>query len=464
MRRRTPTKTLAVLVSLSALMAVTPAEALAKHHGKGRRGTLKIALTGLQRGEHPRLRVRGPHGFHRSVRAHGRTVTLKNLKVGVYRVTAKPATLNASAKIPAGSQDYPSVNRGKVRVHANRKAHVKVRYGNIVSPSVRTSTPVPQSFAGAATNPTSIALPGNAKVKVGQIIYYPPSARFPLGVFSRVTAISRQGGTVVVSLTPASLSEAFPQINVAVVLPINVAGAAADRARAFPVAHAAGLSFDFVHGPFSCGSGLSTSPTLSLPVSLTPSLDAQIHKPLGGSLTARFVIGFSGSVGIQLFVPEDTGCDVDFPGAGPFPIGVIPIGPIEIPVTGSVKPSASLRTDGELKVDASVGLTSHAGFSYSGGSFSRVFDASPSGHATAEFPGGSFKIGPELEIAAGLAETLDANVSVGLFHAIKGSVNSWQIGLDLDVEAALEAEGIGNLKLPVFEQFLPTSSYGVPAG
>jgi hypothetical protein len=146
------------------------------------------------------------------------------------------------------------------------------------------------------------------------------------------------------------------------------------------------------------------------------------------------------------------------PGAGPFPIGVIPIGPIEIPVTASVKPSASLRTQGELKVDAGVNLTSHAGFTYSGGQFSRVFDATPSGHATAEFPGGSFKIGPELEIAAGLAETLDANVSV----AIQGSASAWQIGLDLDVEAALEAEGIGSLKLPVFEKFFPTSAYGIP--
>ncbi len=461
---RPRTRALAAVLSMSILLLAAPPGALAKHHVKGERGTLKIAVTGLQRGEHPSLKVRGPRGFHRTVRARGRAVTLKNLRVGTYRVAAKPATLKGSGRIPGGSRDYPSVSKASVRVHAGRRAHVKVRYGNIVSPTVRTSTPAPQSFTGDATNPTTLALPGGTKVKVGQIIYYPPSARFPLGVFSKVTAVSSQGGTVVVSLTPAALSDAFPEINVSVVLPINAPGSAADRALRFPVAHAASLSFDFVHGPFSCGSGLSTPPTLSLPVSLSPSLDAQLHKPLGGSLSARFVIGFSGSAGIQLFVPEDTGCDVEFPGAGPFPIGVIPIGPIEIPVTASLKPSASLRTQGELKVDAGVNLTTHAGFTYSGGSFSRVFDASPSGHATAEFPGGSFKIGPELEIAAGLAESLDANVSVGLFHAIQGSASSWQIGLDLDIEAALEAEGIGNLKLPVFEKFFPTSSYGVPAG
>ena len=98
---------------------------------------------------------------------------------------------------------------------------MKLRYGNIVSPSVRTSTPAPLSFTGAATNPSSIVLPGGTNVKVGQIVYYPPSARFPLGVFSKVTAVSRQGGTVVVSLTPAALSDAFPSINVDVVLPIS---------------------------------------------------------------------------------------------------------------------------------------------------------------------------------------------------------------------------------------------------
>jgi hypothetical protein len=459
---RTPTKALAVLASLSALAVLAPGAAQARHHGKSGRGKLAIAVLGLHSGEHPRLRVRGPHGFHRTVRGRGR-VTIAKLRPGTYRIAAKPVTLTAANKIPGGSRDYPSPATAKVKVRGGRRAHVTLRYGNVVSPTVRASTPAPQSFTGARANPSTIALPAGSNVKVGQIVYYPPSARFPQGVFSRVTAVSRQGGAVVVSLTPAALSEAFPEINVDVVLPINTPGSAAVD-RAFPVAHAASLSFDFVHGPFSCGSGLSTPPTLSLPVSLTPSLDAQIHKPLTGSLSARFVIGFSGSAGIQLFVPEDTGCDVDFPGAGPFPIGVIPIGPIEIPVTATVKPSASLRTQGELKVDASVSLTSHAGFSYAGGSFSRVFDATPSGHATAEFPGGNFKIGPELEIAAGLAETLDANVSVGLFHAIQGSASSWQIGLDLDVEAALEAEGIGNLKLPVFEKFFPTSTYGVPGG
>jgi hypothetical protein len=73
-------------------------------------------------------------------------------------------------------------------------------------------------------------------------------------------------------------------------------------------------------------------------------------------------------------------------------------------------------------------------------------------------------MGPELDIAAGLAETLDANVTVGLFDAIKGSPSSWELGLDLDVEAALEAEGIGSLKLPVFEKFFPTTSYPIPKG
>jgi hypothetical protein len=464
MRRRSSARVLAAMAS-AVLLLLGPVSALARHHASHQHGTLRISASGLHHGEHPRLLVRGPHGFQRRVHAGKHALTLTRLRAGSYRITAKSTTLAAAAKIPAGSRDYASPTHVKARVRAGRTARVKLRYGNVIVPGVRISTPAPQSFTGTATNPTSITLPGGSKVKVGQIVYYPPSARFPLGVFSKITAISHQGATVTVTLSPAALSDAFPEINVRVVLPISrPGGGAADRVFATPVAHAAGLSFDFVNGPFSCGSSLSTPPTLSLPVSLSPSLDAQLHKPLFGSLTARFVIGLSGSAGIKLFVPEDTGCDVEFPGAGPFPIGVIPIGPIEIPVTASVKPSASIRTQGELKVDAGVSLTTHAGFTYSGGQFSRVFDASPSGHATAEFPGGSFKIGPELQIAAGLAETLDANVSVGLFHAIQGSASSWQIGLDLDVEAALEAEGIGSLKLPVFEKFFPTSSYGIPGG
>jgi hypothetical protein len=92
-----PTKALAMLASLSALLVLAPSDALARHHGKGKGGTLKIAVSGLQRGEHPRLNVRGPRGFHRAVRAG------THLRAGTYRITAKPATLEAAARIPAGS-------------------------------------------------------------------------------------------------------------------------------------------------------------------------------------------------------------------------------------------------------------------------------------------------------------------------------------------------------------------------
>src|SRR5438874_5332765 len=129
---RTPTTALAVLTAISAMLVVGPADALARHHGKGNRGTLTIAVSGLRRGEHPRLNVRGPHGFRRAVRG-GRHVTLKHLRAGTYRISAKPAKLGAARGIPAGSRDYPSTADAKARVRAGRRAHVKLRYGNIVS-------------------------------------------------------------------------------------------------------------------------------------------------------------------------------------------------------------------------------------------------------------------------------------------------------------------------------------------
>jgi hypothetical protein len=245
------------------------------------------------------------------------------------------------------------------------------------------------------------------------------------------------------------------------VIPIgNPPGAAADGLSLNPIARAADIKVSVSHGEFSCG---SASPTLDLPLSLSPSLDAEIHKPLFGNLTVKFVIGINGSLGLHLVVPEGAGCDVTLGKLGPWPIGVIPIGPIEIPVSAELEGKASLTLDGPLTISANASLTSHAGFTYANGHLGGVFDATPSGNATVDFHGGNFQIGPELKISAGLADALDANVSAGLFDTLKGSsASAWGLGLTFSVEAGLEAEGIGSLSTTVADKYFPLASYGIP--
>jgi hypothetical protein len=448
-----------IRVLLVALAVVLAPVSLAAAKGSTSRGSLHVRVGGLTRGQKGRLQVTGPHGFRHVVT--GRTATFGRLRSGRYRIVAKAFKVG-------GGTDYASPAKLTAIVRAGRRTVVRLSYGNVISSKTRIAPAAPTKLFGNPQNPSALVLPGGTNVHVGQILYYPPSSTFPIGLFSRVTSVERQGGQVKVTLTDASLDEAFPEIHVSQVIPIgNPPAQASDFESAFsgdPFAKiASGLNFSISHGPIDCGTSVTSPPTLNFPVNLSPALDVQINKPLGGSLSARFVVGLTGSAGIQLSAPEGTGCTAELASLGPYPIGAIPIGPVEIPVTASVKASASLELNGELTANASINLQTQAGFNYAGGHFSSVFSATPSGNATIDSHGGSFKIGPELEVAAGLADALDANVTAGLYDQLKGSSSSsYQFGVQFELEGALEATGVGTLSTSPYDKFFSLSSYGIP--
>jgi hypothetical protein len=432
------------------------------HHkaGHSKNATLQLVLGGVAQGARAHMVLSGPHGIHRTIVTGARQVTIKGLRAGRYNLAAQQYTIGLSHNFPAGGVGFALPAKYHAKLRAGHKTVLVVFY-NIRSGALRQSTPQPTSvvFAPNSTDPTSLVLPASANPQVGQFIYYPPSAQFPNGVFSKVTGVSPGSGGVSVSLAPASLLDAFPEINVAETIPIGnpPAGAAVDAFTGRPIARAADLTVSLSKDPFECG---TSGGTLGLPIGFSPSLDAEIHRPLFGSLTARFVIGLTGSIGLDLSLPEGTSCSVEFAKAGPWPIGDIPIGPIQIPVEAEVSGKAIVGLSGPLEVHAHASLTTHVGFTYDSGMHG-VFDATPSGSVSAHFGGGKVEVGPELKISAGLADTLDANVSAGLFDTVEGSgTDEYDYGVTFSADAGLEATGVGSVSQNLVEKFFRVGGAG----
>lgn len=196
------------LLALVALAAVRPAPADA---AKKQRGELRIKVGGLPKGEPAAIRIVGP-GLRRTVRGSSRTIVLRRLRAGRFRVTAKAVRVRrTSGPVRRGATAKASTMTRRVRVRAGRRATTALTYDRILNPVEAPKALKVLAVAGPAGDPTSITVAGRPKgLATGDLLSIPPRPELPRGLLSKVTSLSTSGGNTIVSVRAATVFEAAP--------------------------------------------------------------------------------------------------------------------------------------------------------------------------------------------------------------------------------------------------------------
>jgi uncharacterized repeat protein (TIGR01451 family) len=399
-----------------------------------RSASLVVRVSGLPPNVSADIALRGP-GLLKTLTG---SRTVSHLRPGRYTFTVRQVTISAGHHVRAGSLALPAVARQSVQVNAGHRVTVTLQYGTIINPNVQRLRGPVLSVKGNPENPTGLVLSARAHVHVGTILTATPSSQLPAGLFHAVTAVRRSGQRLVVTLKPAQLTEAFPQldINANVALSTGKAVVGQGQAAAFePLTASLGI------GDFSCQLPLASS-QLSAQQSLSIDADVQIHIPTFfgipvGLPDGKLALTLKASAALDAVIQKDTGCSasVTLP---PLP-GAIPVGPVVIPVYAQVGVLGSATIAANLQVHASAGLSLTAGMEFHGTSIHNISGASANASASASGEG-TLSVGPSIRFAVGVADVadvhLDATPALAFTVALSGScsldlVAGSQVGISI---------------------------------
>jgi len=417
-----------VAVVLLAVVAfgVSESPALAKAQTGA---SLQVNVSGLPAGVSGHVLVSGPAGYRRVVRS---TVTLNGLRAGRYRLRVSQVRVARGVRrLPAGSVAFPTHISAAVVVHPGRLARTGVLYGTIRSSLTHVLSAKPFAVSGPSTAPNAITLTGTSGLAVGSIVAAAPSTMLPAGLFDRVTSVSRRGRRATFSLMPASLSQAFPELNLETTIPLlGLSGRSANAGDA----RAAGLNSIDLSGSApiietrleaACGAppvGWSFVPTASI----QPSLTADIHLPFLQLPYGQLSISLVGQAGFTATIPSGAHCDLNFP--GPRGSTFIPIEGIPVPVEAQVNVPISLATDGPVNASATAQLNVTGGMTFRGTSATAVMSAHPTASASLHGQGGSLSTGLTVEVGIG---SLDVNGHASVTPQLESKFSPSTCELDL---------------------------------
>lgn len=350
--RALPGRPRGALVALLVVLALGFPAAAAGSVGSGR---LRVVVTGIPRRSVAALHIHGPGGFSQQLR---RSSTLRGLKAGTYRIDVNVVRMARPYRgVSAGSEVFPNKRRLVVRLRRGSARSVTVIYGTVRSARVVVLSAAPITVIGSPYNPRAIVIPKWAAggMHRGSILAQAPTATLPSGLFNRVTSKHQTGRGVRVALASASLSEAFPALDVHTTVPLRFAwsswcgGKTRNCRVSSRAAHAASglsnvdLSFStpLIPGLLegSCGApptGWSFSPSGQL----QPSLTADIHRGFLGLPYGQLSLTLTGTLGFDATIPSAAHCDLTVD--GPHAEAVIFIGDVPVPVEGQLNLGISL--------------------------------------------------------------------------------------------------------------------------
>lgn len=395
---------------------------------------LAVDISGLPPGVAASVAVRGP-GLVKVLRRSG---ALSHVRPGRYVFIVREVSIGAGHRVRGGSLALPATGRVAVNVRAGRRTVVHLQYGTIINPNVRRLTVKPLSVRGDARDPSGLSLPPTLHVAVGSILTSGATSRLPAGLFHRVTALRRTSKQVIVTLKPAHLMEAFPQLD------INSAVNFASSTTASVHAMGAGFTPPIASlgiGNFRCQLPLADS-TLSAQQSFGVSAVVQIHIPTFfgvpvGLPDGKLALTLKSSASLDAFLRQNAGCSavVNLPAIP----ADIPVGPVVVPVFIQAGLFGSATIASDIREHASVGLTATAGMTFNGTSVHNISNAAASANASAS-GAGQISVGPSIRFAVGVASVadvhLDARPNLAFTVALDGTcslalVGSSRVGIAL---------------------------------
>lgn len=433
-----------VLAGLVAVTLVAPASASklvsqvkvahksGPHHDSGpdkgqANASLALTVVGLPSDLGARITIVGP-GFKSTAT---KSQVFQKLKPGTYTVSAQPAVFKHSiAGVREGSTAYPNEKTFTVVVKSSQKSKASVTYGNIIDSRVSLlTTAVTAVVAGDADDPKRISLPKDRKFSVGQILTQAPSAVLPAGLFHRIISVSGHGSTVTLTLVPAHLAEAFPQIDIDSHLTFTTPTVAKVSSSARTV-QAAAAPLDAVNASlgmdnFRCqipvsDSSLTVTETVSVGLDVAFNVPKRFGIPVGPP-TGHISATLGASASLALLLRKNLGCTASV--NSPPLQGAIPVGPVVIPVYARVGVSGSLTVgQGDLITNGSVGASITSGVAFTGTKISIL--SGLSGNASASVAGaGKFAAGPTIKFAVGVADAADIHLDVNPQLSVTGATD-----------------------------------------
>jgi alpha-tubulin suppressor-like RCC1 family protein len=340
--------TLAALVGLGLSIAAAPAPAASS-------GSLRVQVSGLPAGAAAHVLVRGPAGFARVLRASG---SLGALPPGSYRLQV--------AWVHAAHATFATAHRSfTVQVHAGRSAQAAAAYGIRVPDT--TKAPPASAVRAVSDLPGSkravtLTQAGAAGLHAGDVLALGISDAAPSGLLGRVKSVRAGATGVVVTTVPATLAEAVPDGEFAVL-------------RNLAVSSTQDLELQSLRPAGSCGGVLSAftpSASLTLAVRLSARWHAAGRAGRPHLDAARFTVDGTQRAAIAPDLLPAPDCGLDAPiGRPALPAVAVSLGPVPVVVTPQV--TFDFHADGTTAGAVSYGFaqdaTASAGVEYAGGRF-----------------------------------------------------------------------------------------------
>ena len=431
------------------VLALSPAAAHAATHGQARpgTGTLRVVVSGLPRDVNANLVVIGPHA-RRFVLT--RSTLLSSLSPGPYRVQVKQIALqHAQSGLPAGSVIEPQATSVIGTVGAGRITNVAAGYGTIRSGIVHALAERPLAVLGSDPSvATGIVLAGRAPFTPGMILTAAPSAALPGGLLDSVTAVKSSGRETVLTLTPATLTAAFPRLDVNQTAPLTAAHAHASSSQA----HGAGATDQSVAVNFNADAGADGAFATNCGFSAGSGQGGFVFDPaFAGTVSVATDISYSNGAGfaasssglrvlahiagrLAVAIPRGVRCQATI--AGVHLQGSIIVAGVPVPVFATTSLAVSAETTTSLSEQASVDVAVNGGAASNG-----ALGLAPAGNqgtltAQSLSPfGGQVDVTPTVEAGIGVGAGLD-RVAVGAQLELTGTLNPATCNLDLNADLA----------------------------
>lgn len=396
--------------------------------------TLEVRISGLPMGASAAVVLHGPSGLRKTLR---RTSTLHGLPLGSYYARTGKVDVGGIHGLPAGSLAFPRVATRILVLKAHRRVRLNVMYGTIRSGRTKALSTVPVKTTGPPNDPSSVTVPANSGFSVGSIIAAAPSAALPGGLFDKVTRTATSGSAVQLFLAPALLSEAFPELDVEVEVPVYVGtypppiySARTAGLSAFDLSFSQDLIPDILGA--SCGfspTGWSFSPFGHI----NPTLTANLHQGFLGLPYGELSLTLKGAAGFDATIPSATHCDATVP--GPAVDTFIPIAGIPVPVEGGVALAVSLSLTGSAHVHAQANVAITGGITLHGVYGTPILRVKPSASGSLSIAGGAITIGPEMQVGLGMTD-INGHIADSLHVAAQGAADG-SCEIDLGASAGL---------------------------
>ena len=334
-------------------------------------------------------------------------------------------------------------------VGAGRITNVVAAYGTIRSGIVHALAARPLAVLGSDPSvATGIVLAGRAPFTPGMILTAAPSATLPGGLLDRVTAVKSGGGATVLTLTPATLTAAFPRLDVNETAPLSAAHAQASSSQAHgagATGQSAAVNFNADPGAdgafaancgFSAGSsqgGFVFAPALAGTVSVATDISYRNVAGFAASSSGlRVLAHLAGSLAVA--IPRGVSCQATIPGV--HLQGSIVVAGVPVPVFATTYLAVSAETTTSLSEHASVDIAVNGGAA-SNGALSLAPVGNQGGLTTQSLSpfGGQIDVTPTIEAGIGVGAG-PGRVAVGAQLELTGTLNPATCNLDLSADIA----------------------------